>query len=228
MSQRTRMGQRREANVDTSSPFYQERRKTIIQEAAHTFQERGYEATTFGLIAERLNTDRASLYYYFGSKQALFQEVVREGAQHTVQIAEAIAALDASADEKLHKAFAAVLETYKSSYPYMQVFFQEHFPVVHEPNDGWSAEAREWSRRYYIAIRQIIQQGADEGTFRLTLPVGVTTMGVLGTVNWAHRWYKPGGSLQPSEIGDGFARMLLNGLMNGSKLSTGKRPGKSS
>jgi len=37
-------------------------------------------------------------------------------------------------------------------------------------------------------------------------------MGVLGTVNWAHRWYKPGKRLSSTEIGTGFANMLLSGL----------------
>src|SRR5437868_4750030 len=93
LSERTKMGRRREANADTSSAFYQDRRKAIVDEAARAFQERGYEATTFGLIAHRLNTDRASLYYYFGSKQDLFREVVREVAQETVETAEAVAAM---------------------------------------------------------------------------------------------------------------------------------------
>jgi AcrR family transcriptional regulator len=220
MGKRTNMGQRREANADSSSAFYQERRQAIVDAAARAFQERGYEATSIGVIAKKLKTDRASIYYYFGSKQELFREIVREVAQTAVKAAEAIAAKDASAEEKLREAFQSVLETYSSSYPYMHVFLQENFPVVGESSDHWDAEAREWGRRYYRAIRKIIQQGVDEGDFHLTLPVGVTTMGVLGTVNWAHRWYKPGGSLSPHAIGDGFAQMLLSGLMSGRAHTT--------
>lgn len=213
----TRMGRLREANVDASSAFYQERRREIVEMAALTFRERGYTATTIGMIAEKLGTDRASIYYYFGSKQELFREIVREVAQHAVEAAEKIAAGEGTAAEKLREAFQSVLGTYSSSYPYMHVFLQENFPDISEAQDDWGAEAREWARRYYVAIRGMIQQGVDEGSFRLMLPVGVTTMGVLGTVNWAHRWYKPGGSLSPEAIGDGFARMLLDGLMEGRK-----------
>ena len=86
---------------------------------------------------------------------------------------------------------------------------------VADSKDEWISESREWATRYYVAIRAIIQQGVDEGTFTPPLPVGLTTMGVLGTVNWAHRWYKPGGSLRPDEIGDGFADMILSGLKSG-------------
>src|SRR5437762_2592611 len=143
MRQRTKMGQRREANADSSSAFYQERRQAIVDAAARVFQERGYEATSIGVIAEKLKTDRASIYYYFGSKQDLFREIVREAAQEAVEAAERIAANDASAEEKLREAFRSVLETYSSSYPYMHVFLQENFPVLGKSGDHWDAEARD-------------------------------------------------------------------------------------
>ncbi|WP_349283243.1 TetR/AcrR family transcriptional regulator [Polaromonas hydrogenivorans] len=206
------MKRRRDANADESSAFYQERRKEIVDQAALAFLERGFQATSIGIIAEKLNTDRASIYYYFGSKQELFREVVREVGLKAVEAAEAIAKSEGPADQKLRQAFQAVMETYDVSYPYMNVFLQENFSVVHEAQDEWSAEARDWGRRYYVAIRQIIQQGVDDQVFHLTLPVGVTTMAVLGTVNWTHRWYKPGGILGPQVLGEGFANMLLNGL----------------
>lgn len=212
MHEPTRMGQRRAIKTDASSPFYRERRKEIVDAAAATFQERGYGATTIAAIAEKLDTDRATLYYYFGSKQELFREVVREVAKDAVEAAEAIAAKALPAEEKLREAFQSVLETYSTSYPYMHVFLQENFPDVQAPADDWHLEARGWAKRYYLAIRRIVQQGVDEGSFHLTLPLSVTTMGVLGTVNWAHRWYRPGRALSPKGIGDGFSRMLLKGL----------------
>ena len=210
---RTKIGKRREANAEASSAFYQGRRKAIVDAAAAAFQERGYEATTLADVAEKLNTDRASLYYYFGSKEQLFREIVREGAQRSIEVAEAIARKkDTPAKANLIEAFRAVMGSYSSTYPHMHVFLQENFPSVHTIEDDWNAEARQWARRYYYAIRSIIQQGVDDGSFKLSLSVGLTTMGVLGTVNWAHRWYKPGGRLAAEDIGEGFADMILNGL----------------
>ena len=213
MAAKTKIGKRREANADASSAFYQERRKAIVDAAAEAFQERGYEATTLGIVAEKLKTDRASLYYYFGSKQQLFREIVREAAVNSVEVAERIASQDMPARQKLIEAFSTVMASYSSTYPYMHVFLQENFPSVSAIEDEWNHEAREWARRYYFAIRSIIQQGVDEGAFRLTLPVSLATMGVIGMVNWAHRWFKPGGSLKPEEIGEGFADMILNGMI---------------
>ncbi|HSV83287.1 MAG TPA: TetR/AcrR family transcriptional regulator [Ramlibacter sp.] len=220
---KTRMGRLRESNTDTSSAFYQERRREIIEAAAQVFSERGFAATNFGMIAEKLGSDRASIYYYFGSKEDLFQEVVREVGQHAVETAERIAAGDGAAPEKLRAAFQAVLETYSSSYPYMHVFLQENLTAQATDEESWQAESLGWADRYYRAIRRILQQGMDEGSMQITLPVGVATMGVLGTVNWAYRWFRPGGKLSPAIIGDGFAQMLLDGIAVKRRTTAGRK-----
>lgn len=212
MDTKTKIGLRRSANSRISSEFYQERRREIIDTAAAVFQELGYQAATIADIAEKLGTDRASLYYYFGSKKGLFQQVVRETAQTNVQNIETLAESDMSASEKLRAAYVSVMESYSSSYPYLHVFMQEQFPSMAKVSDSWDKETRRWSDQYYKAMRKIIQQGIDEGEFDLDLPAGLSTMAVIGAINWAHRWYKPGGKLSPDVIGDGFAQIILNGL----------------
>lgn len=212
MPAKTKIGHRRAVNALASSEFYQERRKEIFEKAALVFQERGYEATTIADIAEKLGTDRASLYYYVGSKQELFKQVVREAAQTNVLAIEALSDSGRRASEKLRLAFVGLMQSYNRSYPYLHVFLQEKAPMLN-PRDAWSKEIGDWSDRYYRAMRRIIEQGVKESEFAIELPIGLATMAVIGTINWAHRWYRPGGKLLPETIGEGFADILLNGLL---------------
>ena len=210
----TKIGRRRVANAKESSEFYQERRREILKCAAELFLERGYEATTIADIAERLHTDRASLYYYVGSKQELFQQVVREAAETNIHAIEALADADISASEKLRLAFTGLMESYDNTFPYLHVFLQENFQTLSGGPDSWGKEIRGWSERYYNAMRTILSQGVQEGEFTLRLPIGLATMAVIGTINWAHRWYRPeSGALKPEEIGEGFSDIVLNGLL---------------
>jgi TetR/AcrR family transcriptional regulator, cholesterol catabolism regulator len=213
MTEQTKIGHRRAANAKESSEFYQERRKEIFAQAALVFEERGYQATTIADIAEKLGTDRASLYYYVGSKQELFQQVVREAAHSNVIAIEALAASKRRASEKLRLAFTTLMESYSASYPYINVFLQEKFATLSNEEDDWTRESKDWSDRYYKAMRRIVKQGVTDGEFAVTLPVSLVTMAVIGTINWAHRWYRPGGKLPPEQIGDGFAEILLKGLL---------------
>ncbi|GHC40910.1 TetR/AcrR family transcriptional regulator [Streptomyces cinnamoneus] len=51
-------------------------RRSLVEAAAELFAERGYDRTTVRAIAARAGVNQALLFRYFGSKTALFGEVV--------------------------------------------------------------------------------------------------------------------------------------------------------
>jgi AcrR family transcriptional regulator len=55
-----------------------ERRREILDAAALVFGERGYEAATLAHVAERAGISPGTVQHYFGSKAALFNEVVAD------------------------------------------------------------------------------------------------------------------------------------------------------
>ena len=65
-----------------TSPRWQrrptERRREILDAAALVFGERGYEAATLAHVAERAGVSPGTVQYYFGTKAALFNEVVSD------------------------------------------------------------------------------------------------------------------------------------------------------
>lgn len=60
------------------------RRLAILETAAGTFHERGFEATTMSEVASRLGGSKATLYSYFDSKEVLFVTVILEKAKALV------------------------------------------------------------------------------------------------------------------------------------------------
>ena len=219
--QKTSIGKRRAANARESSDFYQERQQEILRAAAQVFQERGFQAATIGDIAEKLGTDRASVYYYVSSKTELLQRVVRKATAENITLIEGIVASNLRASEKLRCVFIAQMENYKSSYPYMQVFLQEKFPVLKQESSAWKRELRQWTDRYYLAFQRILEQGVAEGEMELSLPLDLATHALIGMINWAHRWYKPDGSFSAEKIGDGFSEIALKGLLTFKRSTPG-------
>jgi AcrR family transcriptional regulator len=55
-----------------------ERRKAIIQGAAHAFVEHGYEATGLDEIAREAGVSRVLLYRHFDSKKALYRAILED------------------------------------------------------------------------------------------------------------------------------------------------------
>ena len=60
--------------------------------------------------------------------------------------------------------------------------------------------------------QQILREGVKSGEFRPDLDVQVVSYGVLGMLNWLHKWYDPRGRLAVREVADQFSTLALAGL----------------
>ena len=76
--QSSAIGRRRAAARGEGRIAYAERRQEIVEAAARLFKTHGFRGTSIGQIADAMGTDRATLYYYVGSKEELFDEVVSD------------------------------------------------------------------------------------------------------------------------------------------------------
>ncbi len=52
------------------------RKETILASARELFAQKGYNATTMDEVAEAAGVNKATVYYYFGSKQKLYEEIM--------------------------------------------------------------------------------------------------------------------------------------------------------
>jgi AcrR family transcriptional regulator len=205
------MGKRRAAAQADGGAAYQQRRQEILTKAAAVFKEKGLQGASLGEIAEAVGTDRASLYYYVGSRQELFNDVVRGAVEANVAQAEEIRAKDLPAPAKLRALATGLMESYAENYPYLYVYIQEDLSRM---GDGkGNADSHAMTRRYDAAVIGIIQEGLDDGTLRSTASARTIAFGFIGMLNWTHRWFEPGAA-GPSaeEIGTTFADMVLEGL----------------
>lgn len=57
------------------------RRQEILDRAFEVFAEKGAEGTSLRAIAEKIGVSHAALLHYFGSREELLVEVLREGAR---------------------------------------------------------------------------------------------------------------------------------------------------
>jgi hypothetical protein len=61
-------------------------------------------------------------------------------------------------------------------------------------------------------MREIIQQGIDQGLFRPGDPKMIG-FAMMGAVNWITKWFDPEGPMTSQEIGQRFADYLVGGLL---------------
>jgi AcrR family transcriptional regulator len=74
---------------------YGARREEIVKSAGLVLKQHGLSGTTIEAIAKEAGVDRATIYYYFADKGAIFGEAIHGGLVEMVAALEKVAALDA-------------------------------------------------------------------------------------------------------------------------------------
>ena len=207
------IGQRRAQARGQQNAVYADRRSEILAAAAKLFKSQGFRGTSLIHIAEQVGTDRASLYYYFSSKEELFDVLVTDVVKENLATAEGIRDSAGPAPEKLRKLIVSLMESYAEHYPFLYVYLQENMAHVAPKRQAWARQMRQINRRYESAITDIIRMGIDEGSIKAAGEPWVLAYGVMGMVSWTHRWFNPNTSeVDARAIGESYAEVILAGL----------------
>ena len=184
------------------------RRAEMVQVAARLFSERGYHGTSIQHLADALGLQKGSLYSHIGSKEELLFDVVNDGADRFLERGEAALAMEALASVRLRRLLVSHIETAIEHLDAATVFLNE-WRYLSEDRRAVVKDKRD---RYEGIVRQIIDDGIAAGEFRDDANVRFAARLVLSAGNWTYAWFKPGGALGPTEIGERFADLLIRGL----------------
>ncbi len=191
---------------------YQDRRTAIITTAANLFKENGYNRTTLAGIAQAVGTDRATLYYYFGSKEELLDAIVTDVVIANVEAAERVRDSDASAPEKIRKLLVDLMVSFAANYPVLYVYLQGNLSHISGKRAAWADQMREVNHRWEGSIEAILTEGIEDGTIRPLADPRILANGIIGIVGWTSRWYNPTKNEDPAAIGQAYADVVLGGL----------------
>lgn len=194
--------------VQTPERTRSARRDELVDAAARLFSERGYHGTSMRDLGDALGLLRGSLYAHIGSKEELLYDVVDHGAERFLERGRAAAEMNAPAPERLRAFLVAHIETAIEHLDAGTVFLNEWRYL----SDDLQADVKEKRRRYEGFARRIVEDGIAEKTFRADLDVALAATLVLSAGNWIYAWYRPGGELSPTAIGERYADLLVRGL----------------
>lgn len=103
-------------------------RKELLSKSFNLFAEKGYAAITMRQIAQGLGVSTGTLYHYFPSKEALFEQLVEEMAQRDIlQVALELENAQTLRD-RLERAFDFVVRNHDYFFKQMLIFadFYQH------------------------------------------------------------------------------------------------------
>lgn len=191
-------------------------RAEILDAAARVFRRRGYGAATVEDVANELGMLKGSLYHYIKGKKELLYDVVVGPLRAANDSIDLVCAGGGPVDERIRKAIVAHLDVIHDQYPRLSIALLERLELPPEQ----LSEIRTLHRRYQETWIALIREGAETGFLRADLDPGLTTLAILGMLNWATQWYRQDGGASPAQIGTTFASIALDGL-RASQLSAG-------
>src|ERR1700745_4119173 len=103
---------------------YNAKRAEILRTSGQVLQRHGVSKTTIGLIAKHAKVDRATMYYYFEDKHAIYRELIRDGLNDYSDGIDAIAASVSPPELRLREAITTVMRAFEKHYPQLYIFFE--------------------------------------------------------------------------------------------------------
>ena len=139
-------------------------RDTILAAATKVFARYGYDGGSIEKISKSAKSFDRMIYYYFGSKEGLFIEVL-ENAYRRMNDAELKLKLDTDQPiDGLNTVIAFVLSYYRKNPEFITLLNTEN--LQRGKHIAKSQRAREYSSPAIAIVSQLLQNGAEQGQFR--------------------------------------------------------------
>ena len=183
-------------------------KQRIIETSLNLFQQKGYHGVSVDEIVETAGTSKGGFYHNFKSKDALLYEI------HDVFISQVLKETKAAYgryDSSIEKISAML-------YAFTSVFdlYQRHITVFYDESaylrDDYKIIIKEKRTEYRRLIERVIEDGKKSGHFREDISTTITTMAIIGLVNWTYKWYKQNGKLTMEQITVYFNDIILRGI----------------
>ena len=183
--------------------------EAVFQAAGQLFREKGFAATTVREIAAAAGMLPGSLHYRHASKEELLLALMDRGINRaTTAVRLAIAGVVDPLD-RLRAALRAHLR--------LLVREDDAIYVLLYEDRALSVTAREHMvrlrDRYDALWDGVLHEAAGTGRFRPEIDLRMVRLFLLGGANWTAQWFSPRGAATVDEIADGFADLILRGLL---------------
>jgi AcrR family transcriptional regulator len=150
-------------------------RQRLYEAAVELIAEQGFAATTVDDIALRANVAKGTVYYNFGSKTALFEDLLRHGVGLlTDAFREAVAGLPP------REAVDALVRTQLEYIRRYQAFAQLLLSEMWRTNQDWHQTLLLLREQAIGVIAETIQAGVDSGDLPAELDVRVSSSALFG------------------------------------------------
>ncbi len=183
----------------------------ILGVAVAAFNEYGYDATSIGMLAERLGLSKSAIYHHFGSKDEILDlalDAALSGLEAVVEnpLPESGDGPEASAVDRLELVLRGAVRVLVDQLPAVTLLLRVR------GNTDVERKALIRRRAFDRRITALVSEAQSEGTLRADIDASVVARLVFGMINSIVEWYRPGGREGAGRLADDVVAIALDGL----------------
>ncbi|HEY5321017.1 MAG TPA: TetR/AcrR family transcriptional regulator [Galbitalea sp.] len=178
----------------------------VLDIAVAAFNEYGYDATSMGILAERLGTSKSAIYYHVAGKEDLLRLALDRAIGQLELVLVEPGATDGAASDRLRTVLRGAVRVLVDDLPYVTLLLRLR------GNSEVEKDALERRRRFDHAVATLVDEARSEGTIRADIEARTATRLIFGMINSIVEWYKPGGELTPDQLADDVITVAFDGL----------------
>jgi len=190
-------------------PGYDQR--AVLDVAVDAFNEYGYDATSMGVLAERLGLSKSAIYHHFAAKEDILELALDEALTALENVLAAANELeagqpDAPASDRLAAVLRGAVNVLVDKLPSVTLLLRVR--------GNTDVERRALARRraFDRAVASLVVEARDEGSLRSDIEPGIVARLLFGMINSIVEWYRPGGPVDAATLADDVLAVALDGL----------------
>ena len=158
----------------------------VLDIAVAAFNDFGYDATSMGLLAERLGTSKSAVYYHVSGKEDLLRLALDRALGKLENVLVLDGATTGSAADRLRFVVRAAVGVLVEDLPYVTLLLRVR------GNTEVERDALQRRRAFDHQVALLVDEAVAAGRCaRTSTPARVTRL-LFGMVNSIVEWYKPG------------------------------------
>jgi AcrR family transcriptional regulator len=191
-------------DIRRGRPGYDQR--AVLDVAVDAFNEYGYDATSMGVLAERLGLSKSAIYHHFAAKEDILELALDEALTALENVLANANKPGAAASDRLAAVLRGAVNVLVDKLPAVTLLLRVR--------GNTDVERRALARRraFDRAVASLVVEARDEGSLRSDIEPGIVARLLFGMINSIVEWYRPGGPVDAATLADDVLAVALDGL----------------
>ena len=204
------------ARADKKVQNFEDRRLTILREAAKCFVEDGVRGTQLQAIADKFGMTRAALYHYVSSKEEIIEECFEWGYKALTELFDSAAHVEGSGLDKVRFLFTGGVKIGTTDFGRAVATLR-----FHDLDPALRTKFGKMNQFVYSRYEHFIGEGVKDGSIKPCNPRSLSIF-IGGAVRTVSEWLYHDRSLDQAALEADFMTYLTGGIEQAEAKSKGK------